>query len=58
MVFYFMGLHGRVIQAYRDGEKLILRKNRLFEFRDFEAAQLTCLFGIWPASRWEIQDNF
>jgi hypothetical protein len=57
MVFYFMSLHGRVIQAYRD-EKLIPRKNRLFEFRDFEAAQLTCLFGIWPASRWEIQDNF
>lgn len=31
-----MGLHGRVIQAYHDGEKLILCKSCLFEFRDFE----------------------
>lgn len=34
MLFSFMGEYGRVIQAYYDGQDLVIRKSRLFSFRN------------------------
>lgn len=40
MLFSFMGEYGRVIQAYYDGQDLVIRKSRLFSFRNSPATTL------------------
>lgn len=34
MVFSFMGRQARIIQAYHDGQELVIRKSQLFTFQD------------------------
>lgn len=50
MVFSFMGYHARIIQAYHNGDDLIIHKSRVFEFRDIETAP-TDLFIRYMSSR-------
>ncbi|KAF3406501.1 hypothetical protein DPV78_001688 [Talaromyces pinophilus] len=40
MLFSFMGEYGRVIQAYYDGQDLVIRKSRLLSFRNSPATTL------------------
>ncbi|QKX56775.1 uncharacterized protein TRUGW13939_03882 [Talaromyces rugulosus] len=49
MVFSFMGYYARIIQAYHNGDKLIIHKSRAFEFRDAETAP-TALFVRYMSS--------
>jgi hypothetical protein len=50
MLFSFMGHHAKIIEAYHDGEKLIVRQSRLFEFDNYETAPID-LFVRYMASK-------
>jgi hypothetical protein len=49
MVFSFMGYYARIIQAYHNGDELIIHKSRVFEFRDHKTAP-TDLFVRYMSS--------
>lgn len=40
MLFSFLGEYGRVIQAYHDGQNLVIQKSRLISFRAFTATSM------------------
>ncbi|XHF98657.1 hypothetical protein AWENTII_002202 [Aspergillus wentii] len=50
MIISFMGQHGRIIQAYHDGNNLALRKSKLFEFFNAETSPID-LFSRFTISK-------
>ncbi|PKY07513.1 hypothetical protein P168DRAFT_97567 [Aspergillus campestris IBT 28561] len=48
MVYSIMGLeHLRVLEAYYNGERLIVRKSRLYDMREYNPGQLDLLTRWW-----------
>lgn len=40
MLFSFMGYHAKIIEAYHNGDKLIIRQSPLLKFDDYDKAPI------------------